>query len=29
MPPVEGIDENMVGAIVKYIRQVQKSAGLF
>jgi mono/diheme cytochrome c family protein len=29
MPPVEGIDENMVGAIVEYIRHVQKSAGLF
>ena len=29
MPPVEGIEEDMVGAIVKYIRHVQKSTGIF
>ena len=29
MPPVEGIEEDMVGAIVKYIRHVQKSSGIF
>ena len=29
MPPVEGVDEDMIGAIVKYVRHIQKSAGLF
>jgi mono/diheme cytochrome c family protein len=29
MPPVEGIDDKMINAIVQYVRQVQKSAGLF
>jgi mono/diheme cytochrome c family protein len=29
MPPVEGVDDNMINAIVQYIRKVQKSAGLF
>ena len=29
MPPVEGINDNMINAIVQYVRQVQKSAGLF
>jgi mono/diheme cytochrome c family protein len=29
MPPVKGVNEKIVGSIVKYIRHVQKSAGLF
>jgi len=29
MPPVEDINKDMTSAIIKYIRHVQKSAGLF
>jgi mono/diheme cytochrome c family protein len=29
MPPVEGIDDKIINEIIRYVRQVQKSSGLF
>lgn len=29
MKPIEGIDDRVIGSIVKYVRYVQKAAGLF
>jgi cytochrome c2 len=29
MPPVKGVDQNMTTAIIKFIRHLQKEAGIF